>query len=380
MHKPRAIFREEHEMFRQTCRRFYEKEVVPYHDQWEEDGQVSREVWLKAGEAGLLCMSLPEAYGGAEADFLFTVVQAEEQTRAGASGPGFMLHNEIVAPYIFKYGNEEQKQRWLPRMAKGELIGAIAMTEPGTGSDLQAVKTHARREGDHYILNGQKTFITNGYMSDLVIVICKTDPSKGAAGVSLLVVEAGTPGFDKGRKLKKVGMKAQDTAELFFHDCKVPATNLLGKEGGGFGYLMSELVQERLLIAMGSITASEHVLQHTIDYVKQREVFGKPLSKFQNTRFKLAELKTQVTIGRMFVDQCLELHMQKKLDVTTAAMAKLWTTDLQCALTDECLQLHGGYGYMLEYPVAKAFVDGRVQKIYGGTNEIMKELISRSFL
>ena len=376
----REIFNEEHEVFRANCRKFFEKEIAPFHDQWEEDGQVSRECWTKAGETGLLCMGLPNEYGGSEADFLYTVIMAEEQGRVGASGPGFMLHSEIVAPYIFKYGSDEQKSRWLPKMATGELIGAIAMTEPGTGSDLQAIKTTCIKDGDNYILNGQKVFITNGYMCDLVVVVVKTDPEQGASGTSLVVVEAGMEGFTKGRKLKKVGLKAQDTSELFFENVIIPKENLLGQEGMGFAYLMSELVQERLLIAMGAVSACERILHHTIEYVKNREAFGRPISKFQNTRFKLAELATETKIGRTFVDDCLTKHMKKELDVTTAAMAKLWTTDLQVKLVDECLQLHGGYGYMLEYPVAKAFVDSRIQKIYGGTNEIMKELISRSFL
>ncbi|HYW02755.1 MAG TPA: acyl-CoA dehydrogenase family protein [Gammaproteobacteria bacterium] len=376
----RPLFREEHEIFRNTVRRFYEKEVIPYHEQWEEEGQVSRDLWRKAGDAGLLCMSLPEEYGGAEGDFLFSIVMMEEQSRAGTSGPGFGLHNDIVAPYIYKYGNREQHGRWLPKMARGELIGAIAMTEPGTGSDLQAVRTTARRDGDHYIVNGQKTFITNGYMSDLVIVVCKTDPEAGAKGISLIVVESGMEGFEKGRKLKKVGMKAQDTAELFFNNVRVPKENLLGQEGQGFAYLMNELVQERLVIGINSICAAERTLEKTIEYTKERQAFGQPIAKFQNTRFKLAELKTNVTIGRIFIDHCIEQHLQGKLDVTTAAMAKYWCSEMQCALTDDCVQLHGGYGYMLEFPVAKAFVDGRVQRIYGGSNEIMKELISRAIV
>jgi len=376
----RPLFREEHEIFRNTVRRFYEKEVIPYHEQWEEEGQVSRDLWRKAGDAGLLCMSLPEEYGGAEGDFLFSIVMMEEQSRAGTSGPGFGLHNDIVAPYIYKYGNREQHGRWLPKMARGELIGAIAMTEPGTGSDLQAVRTTARRDGDHYIVNGQKTFITNGYMSDLVIVVCKTDPEAGAKGISLIVAESGMEGFEKGRKLKKVGMKAQDTAELFFNNVRVPKENLLGQEGQGFAYLMNELVQERLVIGINSICAAERTLEKTIEYTKERQAFGQPIAKFQNTRFKLAELKTNVTIGRIFIDHCIEQHLQGKLDVTTAAMAKYWCSEMQCALTDDCVQLHGGYGYMLEFPVAKAFVDGRVQRIYGGSNEIMKELISRAIV
>ncbi|HYW93592.1 MAG TPA: acyl-CoA dehydrogenase family protein [Gammaproteobacteria bacterium] len=376
----RPLFREEHEIFRSTVRRFYEKEVVPYHEQWEDEGQVSRDLWRKAGDAGLLCMSVPEEYGGAAGDFLFSVVMMEEQARAGTSGPGFGLHNDIVAPYIYKYGNEEQHRRWLPKMAKGELIGAIAMTEPGTGSDLQAVRTTARREREHYVVSGQKTFITNGYMSELVIVVCKTDPGAGAKGISLIVVEAGSEGFEKGRKLKKVGMKAQDTAELFFNDVRVPKENLLGQEGQGFAYLMNELVQERLVIGINSICAAERTLEKTIEYTKERRAFGQPIAKFQNTRFKLAELKTNVTIGRIFIDHCIEQHLQGKLDVTTAAMAKYWCSEMQWALTDDCVQLHGGYGYMLEFPVAKAFVDGRVQRIYGGSNEIMKELISRAVI
>lgn len=374
----RSIFSEEHNIFRGTVRRFYEEHIMPYHSQWEKDGQVSRGAWLEAGKQGLLCMPIPEEYGGAGADKLYSIIMMEEQARVGATGPGFGLHSEIVAPYILNYGTEEQKKEFLPRMARGEIIGAIAMTEPGTGSDLQGVKTRAVKDGDDYIINGSKTFITNGFMCDVVIVVTKTDPEAGAKGTSLFLVEADRDGFDKGRNLEKLGLKAQDTAELFFDDVRVPATNMLGGEGKGFFCLMQELAWERLQIAIGATATMEAVLDDTIEYTKSRSAFGKNIIEFQNSRFKLAEVKTEVQIARVFVDKCIEELLKGELEVATAAMAKYWCTDLENKIIDECLQLHGGYGFMWEYRVARAYADARVQRIYGGTNEIMKELISRT--
>ena len=375
---PRTLLSSDHELFRDSVAKFFEQEAVPFHAQWEKDGHVSRELWRKAGQAGLLCAPIPEQYGGAGADFLYSAVVIEEICKRGLSGIGFSLHSDIVAPYILHYGSEAQKQRYLPRMVSGELIGAIAMTEPGAGSDLQGVKTTAILDGDHYVINGSKTFITNGYLADLVIVVAKTDPSAGAKGTSLFLVEAGTPGFAKGKRLEKVGMKAQDTSELFFQDVRVPKENLLGQAGMGFAYLMQELPQERLTVGLGAIANAEAALSWTLDYTRERKAFGRAVADFQNTRFKLAEMATELQIGRVFVDRCLELHLNGKLDVPTAAMLKYWGTDLQCKVLDECVQLHGGYGYMWEYPVARSWADARVQRIYAGSNEIMKEIIARS--
>lgn len=375
---PRTLFSHEHEQFRESVRKFFEQEAVPFHAQWEKDGHIDRALWNKAGEAGMLCSHIPEEYGGMSADFLYSAVVIEEQSRLGLSGVGFSLHSDIVAPYILHYGSEEQKHRYLPKLVSGELVTAIAMTEPGTGSDLQGVKTTAVLDGDEYVINGSKTFITNGFLADLVIVVAKTDVKAGAKGISLFLVEANTPGFAKGKRLEKVGMKAQDTSELFFQDVRVPKENLLGKEGMGFVYLMQELPQERLTVGLLAITSAEAALQWTKDYTRERKAFGRPVADFQNTRFKLAEMATEIQIGRVFVDRCLELHLQGKLDVPTAAMLKYWSTDLQCKVIDECVQLHGGYGYMLEYPIARAWADSRVQRIYAGTNEIMKEIISRA--
>lgn len=377
---PRSIFNSDHEAFRDMVVKFLEKEAVPFHAQWEEDGQIARDLWNKAGEQGLLCPCLPEEFGGVGADYLYSAIVMEEISRLGLTGIGFGLHTDIVAPYIEHYGSAEMKQKYLPKMVTGELVGAIAMTEPGAGSDLQGVRTTAVRDGDHYIINGSKTFITNGQHADIVIVVAKTDPSAGAKGTSLIIVEAGTPGFTKGRNLHKVGMKAQDTSELFFQDVRVPVTNCLGEENKGFIYLMQELPQERLGIAVNGIAMAEGALKLTIDYVKERKAFGKHIADFQNTQFKLAELHSKVLQGRVFVDRCLELHMNKKLDVPTAAAAKYLITDLQCEIIDECVQLHGGYGYMWEYPIARMWADARVQRIYGGTNEIMKTVISRAVL
>ncbi len=377
----RTIFIEEHHMFRDAFRHFVEKEIVPYNDQWEKDGIVSRELWLKAGEQGFLGLNVPEAYGGAGVDdFGYSAIIAEETTRvyATSAGAGIGLHNDIVLPYFLAFANEEQKRRWLPGMCRGELITAIAMTEPNTGSDLAAVSTTAIREGDAYILNGQKTFITNGILSDVVIVVAKTDPAMRHKGISLLVVERGMEGFKRGRKLEKMGLKAQDTAELYFENAVVPASNLLGEEGQGFYYLMRQLAKERLNVGISAVAACETALEITLEYCKERTAFGKPIGSFQNSRFKLAEMKTETEIARVFVDRCIEELNAGKLTAETAAMAKWWTSDLQKRVVDQCVQLHGGYGYMMEYPIARLYLDARVQSIYAGTNEIMKEIIGRS--
>ncbi|MBT5524152.1 MAG: acyl-CoA dehydrogenase [Rhodospirillaceae bacterium] len=373
----RTLFDSDHEIFRDTVRRFVEEEIAPYHAQWEKDGMISREAWLKAGKLGLLCASMPEEYGGGGVDRTYSIVLLEELARAGATGPGFGLHSEIVAPYINRYGSEEQKRKFLTKMATGESIGAIAMTEPGTGSDLQGVRTTALKDGNELVINGSKTFITNGAMSDVVIVVCKTDPDAGAKGISLVLVEADREGFRKGRNLEKIGLKAQDTSELFFDDVRVPMTNLLGEEGKGFIYLIQELAWERLQLSISAVANTEAAVEWTIDYTKQREAFGQPIIDFQNTRFKLAEVKTQATVARTFVDKLIGLMLEDKLDPETAAMAKWWTSDTQCKVIDECLQLHGGYGYMWEFPIARAWADARIQRIYAGTNEIMKEIIGR---
>ncbi|MDR3418799.1 MAG: acyl-CoA dehydrogenase family protein [Nevskia sp.] len=376
---PRTLFSSEHEDFRLSFRRFLEEEVAPRHDKWEEQQYVDRDIWKRAGELGFLCVTMPEEYGGAGADRLYSIVLMEEQTRLGLSGPGWALHSEIVANYINRFGTREQKQKWLPPMVRGEVITAIAMTEPGTGSDLQAVKTYAAEEGDELVITGSKIFITNGYNSDLAIVVCKTgDREGGAKSVTLVLVEADRPGFTKGKPLKKMGMKAQDTCELFFDGVRVPKSNVLGGMGNGFGLLMKELAWERLQIAIGAVCGCEYVLEKTIEYVKDRKVFGRTVASYQNTRFKLAEMKSEAQIARVFVDRCIELELQGKLNVAAAAAAKYWCSDIQGRINDECVQLHGGYGYMLDYPVARAYVDSRAQRIYGGTNEIMKELISRT--
>ncbi|MGY0219850.1 acyl-CoA dehydrogenase family protein [Endozoicomonadaceae bacterium StTr2] len=377
---PRTIFEPEHELFRDSVRKFLEKEAVPFHAEWEKAGQIDRELWRKAGEQGFLCPTVAEEYGGVGVDFRYNAIVDEEVARLGLTGIGFGLHSDIVAPYIEHYGSEEQKHKYLPQMISGDMVTAIAMTEPAAGSDLQGVKTSAVLDGDEYIINGSKTFITNGQQADLVIVVCKTDPAAGAKGTSLLLVEVDTPGFSKGSNLEKIGMKAQDTSELFFQDVRVPKANLLGKEGMGFAYLMQELPQERLSVGLNAVANAEAALEWTTTYVKERRAFGKPVAELQNTRFKLAEVATEISVSRTFVDRCLELHIQGKLDVPTAAQVKYWCTDMQCKVMDECLQLHGGYGYMLEYPIARAWADARVQRIYAGTNEIMKEIISRSML
>lgn len=374
-----SIYEQEHEDFRASARAFMEKEVVPHHEQWEKDGQVSREVWLKAGEAGLLCFDVEEEYGGAGVkDFRYNTIVAEELARVGASGPGFPVHTDIIVPYISQLGTPEQKQRWLPGLVSGEIISAIAMTEPGAGSDLQGVRTSAIDKGDHYVLNGSKTFISNGIMSDLVIVVCKTDPEAAHKGISLLVVERGMKGFDRGRNLDKVGMKAQDTAELFFDNVEVPKENLLGEEGSGFISLMMNLGQERISIAAMAVAAIENVLDLSLAYAKERTAFGKPIGSFQHNRFVLAEMATHAHVARVFINDCILKLNAGEVDPALASMAKWWTTELQKQVTDAGLQLHGGYGYMMEYPIAKAFTDGRIQTIYGGTTEIQKEIIGRS--
>ena len=378
----RTLFSADHEGFRDSFRRFMDKEIAPFHSEWEEQGYVDREVWRKAGANGYLCMTMPEAFGGSGADKLYSVVQIEELSRGGWSGIGFGLHSEIVAPYILHYGSEEQKRNYLPRLASGKMIGAIAMSEPAAGSDLQGVKSTAIRstdaQGEFYLLNGSKTFITNGWHADLVIVVAKTDPSAGAKGTSLLLVERGMPGFETGKRLKKIGLKAQDTSELFFNDVRVPLQNLLGPENRGFVSLMEQLPWERMQIAIGAVAKSQAAIDWTIAYVKERKVFGQAVANYQNTRFKLAELQTEVQVAQVFVDKCLALLLENKLDTATASMAKYWVSDLENKVIDQCLQLFGGYGYMWEFPIARAFVDARVQRIYGGTNEIMKEVISRA--
>ncbi|USD21204.1 acyl-CoA dehydrogenase family protein [Microbulbifer variabilis] len=377
---PRTVYNEDHEHFRDTVRKFLENEAIPFHSQWEKDGQVDRALWNKAGEMGFLCPQISESYGGLGLDYGYNSIIDEEIARAGLSGIGWGLHSNIAVPYIINYGSEEQKKEYLPKCISGEIVTAIAMTEPGAGSDLQGVKTTAIKRGDHYLLNGSKTFITNGQHADLVIVVAKTDPSEGASGVSLLLVDAKSEGFKRGNNLEKIGMKAQDTSELFFDDVRVPQENLLGAEGQGFVYLMQELPQERLSVAIFAIANAEAALGWTIDYVRDRKAFGKPIAAFQNTQFKLAELDSELSSLRVFVDRCLELHYEKKLDVATAAKAKLLATDFQCKMLDECVQLHGGFGYMWEYPIARSWADARVQRIYAGTNEIMKLIISREIL
>ncbi len=379
----RNIYNEEHTLFAQSVREFVAKEIVPYNAQWERDHMVSRESWLKFGESGFLCMQVAEEYGGLGInDFRYNAIVTEELARTGCAGPavGYPLHSDIVCPYIEHYGTQAVKQKWLPKMVRGEAIAAIAMTEPGAGSDLQGMRATAVDKGDYYLVNGSKTFITNGYLCDVVVVAVKTDPTKGAKGISLLVIDTSMKGFTKGKPFEKVGLHAQDTCELFFENVEVPKENLLGKEGEGFKYLMTELSQERLVVALSAIGAAEGALATTLQYTKDRVAFGKPIAELQNTRYKLAEVATEIQIGRVFIDRCVELHCEKKLDQASASMAKYWLTDLQSKAADECLQLHGGYGYIWEYQVARSWADARVQRIYAGTNEIMKELIARAVL
>jgi alkylation response protein AidB-like acyl-CoA dehydrogenase len=375
----RTLFEPEHELFRESYRSFLERHVAPYHEQWEKDKIVDRSVWLEAGKQGFLGMAVPEEYGGGgDPDFRYNTIITEETTAGRYSGIGFGLHNDVIAPYLLRLANDEQKARWLPKFCTGELITAIAMSEPGTGSDLQGIKTRAVLDGDDWVLNGAKTFITNGINSDLVIVVARTDPDKGPQGFSLLVVERGMAGFERGRKLDKIGLDAQDTAELSFDNVRVPSANLLGQQGQGFIYLMQNLPQERLSIAVMAAAAMESVLALTLQYTKERKAFGKPIGSFQNSRFVLAELATEATAVRIMVDEFIRLHLDEKLSAEQAAMAKWYSTEAQVRLIDRCLQLHGGYGYMREYGIARAFLDSRVQTIYGGTTEIMKEIIGRS--
>jgi len=374
----REIFTEEHEALRDVARKFFQREIVPHHRAWEKAGVAPKEIWRQAGEIGLLCVTLPEEFGAAGADRRSAAVLIEEQARLGLSGPGFSTHSDIVAPYILNYGTPEQKQRWLPAMVRGEKIGAIVLTEPGAGSDLRAIRTTALRQGDRLILNGQKTFITNGQCADLLLVAAKSSPDSGSKQVTLLVVEADSKGVSRGANFEKIGMKAQDTCELFFDDVEVPLDNILGAENEGFPLLTHELAWERMQIAIGAVATSAAALDWTIDYTKQRKAFGKPVAEFQNTRFRLAEIKTEVQIAQVFVDRCIMECERGCLDPATAAMAKYWCTELMGRVVDQCLQLHGGYGYMWEYPIARAFADARVHRIYGGSNEIMREIIART--
>ncbi|MBP6154108.1 MAG: acyl-CoA dehydrogenase family protein [Chitinophagales bacterium] len=368
---------EEHLMLQKMCQQFIEKEIMPYHAEWEEQGQVSREVWTKAGETGLLCLDVPSEYGGAGLDFSFCALITEEISKSGYTGPGFFLHSDIVAPYIIDFGSEEQKHEWLPKMVSGEAITAIGMTEPSCGSDLQALKTTAMDMGDHYVINGQKTFITNGYMSDMAIIAARTLIDGKDNGISLFIIESTRAGYSKGKPFKKVGMKAQDTCELFFDNVQIPKANLLGEVGKGFIYMMQKLSRERLSVALMSCGAAEGALENTIQYVSSRTAFKQPIASFQNTQFKLAELATNLQIHQTFIDRCVELYVKNALSAETASMAKSSCTDMHFSLVDECLQLHGGYGYMWEYFIGRAYADNRVARIYAGTNEIMKLLIAR---
>jgi acyl-CoA dehydrogenase len=373
----RRLFREEHKMFRDTVRKFVEREIAPYHQQWEKDGVVPRDLWLKAGEAGLLCCTVPEKYGGLGLDYLFDVVVFEEMARSGFTGPGFMIHCDLVATYVRSFGTEEQKLEWLPKMVKGEAIGSLGMTEPHAGSDLKNIRTRAVRDGDHYVINGQKVFISNGQSCDVLVLATRT-PGDAQSAITLFLVDASLPGFKRGRNLEKIGLKAQDTSELFFENLRVPATAMLGAEGHGFQLMRQKLAQERLAQAIRSATVAETVIEWTVEYTSQRKAFNATIGDFQNTQFKLAELKTEAVIGRVFTDECIERFMAGKLDEVDAAMAKMWLSNLHCKVVDECLQLFGGWGYMWEYPIARAYADARVIKIAGGSIEIMKHIIGRS--
>ncbi len=373
----RSLFREEHEIFRRSVRKFVEREIVPFHAQWEHDGVVPRELWLKAGAEGLLCCTVPEEYGGLGLDYLFDVVVFEEVWRVGASGPGFLIHTDLVATYILSFGTDEQRRHWLPKMVRGDAIGSLGMTEPHAGSDLKAIRTKAVRDGDEFVINGQKVFISNGQLCDLLVLAAKTDSAAGAKGLTLFLVEGDRPGFTKGRNLEKLGMKAQDTSELFFQDVRVPASNMLGQEGKGFGHMMTKLAQERLAQAIRSATVCEAVIEWTVDYTAQRKAFGQTIADFQNTQFKLAELDTLATMARVYTDKCIELFMAGRLDPVDAAKAKMFVCETHCKVVDECLQLFGGWGYMWEYPIARAYADARIVKIAGGSIEIMKMIISR---
>lgn len=375
----RHLFNEEHEVFRETVRRFYEKEVIPNIEKYEKQQHVDRDLWNKAGALGLLCSTMPEQYGGSGVNRLYSMILIEEQAYAMDSSTGFSLHSDIVANYIYNFGNEDQKHKWLPKMATGETVTAIAMTEPETGSDLQGIRTSAVLDGDEYVINGSKIFITNGYLCDMAIVVCKTgNNEKGSANLSLIIVEADRVGFSKGKPLNKIGMKGQDTCELFFDNVRVPKENLLGMEGMGFMMLMKELAWERMLVAIICQAGAEAAFAHTVQYTKDRKAFGKPIGSFQNTRFKLAELRTEIDFCRTYLDRCMQLQLEERLGIDAAAAAKYKISDMFSKVVDDCLQLHGGYGYMLEYPIARAYIDNRANRIYAGTNEIMKELISRT--
>lgn len=374
----RTIFSEEHNIFRNSVRVFLENELLPHHAQWEKDGIVDREAWLAAGGQGLHCMSIPETYGGLGVDKLFSIILIEELARLNLSGPGFHIHSEIVAPYILAYGTEAQKLAWLPKMATGEAIAGIAMTEPSGGSDLKAMRTTARPDGDGYILSGQKTFISNGQLADLFIVAAKTDPSAGSKGVTLFLLDTKSEGFRRGRNLHKLGFHAQDTSEIFFDDIRLPKDSILGVEGRGFYALMHQLAWERMLIAARAVAVCETALEWTATYLKERQAFGKPLSDMQHIRFRLADFKAETVMARVYVDRCLELALEEQLSSEMAAVAKLQTTELQTRLLDQCLQFHGGYGYMWEYPICQAYADTRYTRIAGGSNEVMRELIART--
>ncbi|SFQ23434.1 acyl-CoA dehydrogenase family protein [Pseudomonas borbori] len=376
----RNLFEKEHDMFRETVRKFIDKEIAPFHQQWEVDGIVPRELWLKAGEAGMLCCTIPEEYGGLGLDYLFDVVVFEEMARSGFTGPGFLIHCDLVATYIKAFGTDEQKKHWLPKMVSGEAIGSLGMTEPHAGSDLRNIRTRAVRDGDDYVINGQKVFISNGQMCDVLVLATKTDAADRDNGITLFLVDTSLPGFHRGKNLEKLGMKAQDTSELFFEDLRVPASSMLGEEGKGFQLMMTKLAQERLAQAIRSATVAEHIIDITLEYTMQREAFGKTIADFQNTQFKLAELKTDAVIGRVFTDHCIQKFMQGELDEVDAAMAKMWLSNLHCRVVDDCLQLFGGWGYMWEYPISRAFADARIVKIAGGSIEIMKHIIGRDMI
>lgn len=373
----RTLFTPDHEMWRDTVRKFMEKEIVPFHDQWEKDGIVPRDIWLKAGEAGMLCCTVPEEFGGIGADYLYDVIVFEELWRAGTSGPGFLIHTDLVASYILAFGTDAQKAQWLPKMVTGEAIGSLGMTEPHAGSDLKAIKTKAVRDGDDYVINGQKVFISNGQMCDVLVLATKTDSDAGAKGVTLFLVDTSLPGFNRGKNLDKLGMKAQDTSELFFDNLRVPASAMLGGEGEGFKIMMTKLSQERLAQAIRSATVTETVIEWTVDYTSERKAFGQTIADFQNTQFVLADLKARAVMARVFTDKCIDLFMQGKLDPVDAAMAKMTTSELHCETVDKCLQLFGGWGYMWEYPICRAYADARIVKIAGGSIEIMKTIIAR---
>lgn len=374
----RRIFEHEHEQFRDSIRRFLEAEVVPHYSDWEDAGETPREIWKRAGEEGILGTSIPQAYGGAEGGFLFDAIVLEELGRLGLAAPAWDLHSYIVAPFLMKFGSEAQKQQWLPGMASGEIIASIAMTEPDTGSDLQGIRTRAVRDGDDYVINGAKIYITNSIIGDLTLLVAKTDPAQGAKGVSLFLVDAHSPGYVKSKNLKKIGNKAQDTGLLYFEDLRVPAANLLGGENEGWRLLMSGLVQERLIVAVRSMAMVEEALDRTVEFTRERQAFGRSVIDFQNTRFRLADIATEAAVGREFMDRCIASHAEGEVDQQTAAMAKLWTTELADRTLDQCLQLHGGMGYMWESWIARAWADARVHRIYAGTSEIMRELIGRA--